>query len=145
MTGLRVGFVHAPQALVQTMLKIQQYTFVCAPQPAQWAAAEAMDTDITHHVDQYRAKRDRMIEGLKHHYEIVKPGGAFYIFPKLPWGTGDEFIAAAIENNLMVIPGNIFSEEDSHFRISYAVDDEVLERGIETLCKIAESKTVAPS
>lgn len=142
MTGLRVGFVHAPQSLVQTMLKIQQYTFVCAPQPAQWAAAEAMETDITHYVDQYRAKRDRMLEGLKDHYEIVKPGGAFYIFPKLPWGTGDEFIAAAIENNMMVIPGNIFSEEDSHFRISYAVDDAVLERGIETLCKIAESKTV---
>ncbi|MEL7499867.1 MAG: aminotransferase class I/II-fold pyridoxal phosphate-dependent enzyme [Planctomycetota bacterium] len=140
MTGLRVGYVHAPSSLVETMLKVQQYTFVCSPQPAQWAAAVAMDTDISSYVDIYRGKRDRMLEGLKNHYEIVKPGGAFYVFPKLPWGTGDEFIEAAIDNNLMVIPGNIFSGQDSHFRISYAADDAVLDRGIEVLCRIAESK-----
>jgi aspartate aminotransferase/aminotransferase len=137
MTGLRVGYVHGPDALVQNMLKFQQYTFVCAPQPAQWAAAVAMDTNISHLVDQYRGKRDRMLDGLKDYYEIVKPGGAFYIFPKLPWGTGDEFVDAAIKNNLMVIPGKIFSESDTHFRISYAASDEVLDQGIEILQKIA--------
>lgn len=139
MTGLRVGYVHGPRELMQTMLKIQQYTFVCAPQPAQWAAAVAMDTDISQYVDRYRAKRDRMLAGLANDYEIVKPGGAFYIFPKLPWGTGAQFIEAAIANDLMVIPGNIFSREDSHFRISYAVDDAVLDRGIEALCRIARA------
>jgi aspartate aminotransferase/aminotransferase len=40
----------------------------------------------------------------------------------------------------MVIPGNIFSDHDTHFRISYAVDDAVIERGIEVLRKLAESK-----
>ncbi len=143
MTGLRVGYVHAPRSLVQTMLKIQQYTFVCSPQPAQWAAAEALDADISEYVSTYRAKRGRMLAGLKDDYEIVKPGGAFYIFPKLPWGTGDEFIEAAIANNLMVIPGNIFSMQDSHFRISYAADDSTLDRGIEALCKIAKMKDSA--
>ena len=78
-----------------------------------------------------------MLDGLKNHYEIVKPGGAFYIFPKLPWGTGDEFVAEAVKNNLMVIPGNIFSGEDTHFRISYAASNEVLDKGIEVLQKIA--------
>ena len=105
MTGLRVGYVHGPQKIMETMLKIQQYTFVCAPQPAQWAGVVALDTDMTEYVERYRAKRDRMIEGLKNHYEIVKPGGAFYVFPKLPWGNNEEFIDAAIANNLMVIPG----------------------------------------
>lgn len=81
-----------------------------------------------------------MLAGLQDDFEIVKPGGAFYIFPKLPWGTGDEFIEAAIANNVMVIPGNIFSSEDSHFRISYAVDDATLDRGIEALCQIARMK-----
>ncbi len=142
MTGLRVGYVHGPQKIMETMLKIQQYTFVCAPQPAQWAGVVALDTDMTEYVERYRAKRDRMIEGLKNHYEIVKPGGAFYIFPKLPWGNNEEFIDAAIANNLMVIPGNIFSDVDSHFRISYAVDDATIDRGVETLCRIAEKATV---
>lgn len=138
MTGLRVGYVHGPKSLVETMLKIQQFTFVCAPQPAQWAGITAMDFDMTPYVDRYRAKRDRMLDALSDHYQISKPGGAFYIFPKLPWGTGEEFISAAIENELMVIPGNIFSDQDSHFRISYAASDETLDRGIEVLCRIAE-------
>lgn len=140
MTGLRVGYVHGPAALMQTMLKIQQYTFVCSPQPAQWAGAVAMDVDVSQYVTSYKAKRDRMLDGLKNDYEIVKPDGAFYLFPKLPWGNGQSFIDAAIENNVMVIPGSIFSDEDTHFRISYAVDDAVIDRGIEALCKIARSK-----
>lgn len=143
MTGLRVGYVHGPSNLMQVLLKIQQYTFVCAPQPAQWAAAVAMDSDMTPHVNSYRIKRDRILEGLKNDYEIVKPGGAFYVFPKIPWGTGQEFIEEAIANNMMVIPGNIFSDSDSHFRISYAVDDEVIERGIEVLCKIAKGRVAS--
>ena len=140
MTGLRVGYVHAPRHLLQTMLKIQQYTFVCAPQPAQWAGAVAVDFDMTPYVARYREKRDRFIDGIKDHYEIVQPGGAFYIYPKLPWGTGQEFVEKAIENNMMVIPGNIFSDHDTHFRISYAADEAVLDRGIETLCRLAEMK-----
>jgi len=141
MTGLRVGYVSAPSELVQTMLKIQQYTFVCSPQPAQWAAVAALDVDMSSYVSTYKGKRDRLIEGLKDDFEIVKPGGAFYVFPKLPWGTGEEFINEAIANDLMVIPGNIFSDSDTHFRISYAVDDSVIERGIEALCKIAQSRS----
>ena len=138
MTGLRCGYVHGPKKIMETMLKIQQYTFVCAPQPVQWAGAVALDYDMTPYVDQYRKKRDRMLDGLKDHYEIAKPGGAFSLFPKLPWGNNEQFIEAAIDNNMMVIPGNIFSDHDTHFRISYAVDDAVIERGIETLCKIAQ-------
>ena len=58
------------------------------------------------------------------------PEGAFYAFPRAPWGTGTEFVAEAIRNNLLIIPGNVFSERDSHFRISYAVDDSTLRRGL---------------
>ncbi len=138
MTGLRVGYVHGPKKIIETMLKIQQFTFVCAPTPAQVAGVAAMDFDMTPYVDRYRDKRDRMLDGLKNHYEIVKPGGAFYLFPKLPWGTNAKFVDAAIANNLMVIPGTIFSDHDSHFRISYAVSDAMIERGIEALVSVAE-------
>jgi aspartate aminotransferase/aminotransferase len=137
MTGLRLGFVHGPKKLVETMLKIQQYTFVCAPAPAQWAGVTALDFDMTPYVDAYRVKRDRLIEGISSNYEIVKPGGAFYVYPKLPWGNGQTFVEKAIENNLMVIPGNIFSGQDTHFRISYAASEEKLEQGIEVLNRLA--------
>jgi len=137
MTGLRVGYVHGPADIIDTMIKLQQFTFVCAPQPCQWACAVALDTDISHHVAEYELKRDKMINGIKDSYEIVKPDGAFYVFPRLPWGNGQEFCEHAIDNNLMVIPGTIFSDHDTHFRVSYAASDEILDRGIEVLNKIA--------
>ncbi len=137
MTGWRVGWVHGPSEVIQTMIKIQQYSFVCAPQPCQWAALAAMDVDMAGYCADYQHKRDMMIEGLKDDYEFVNPGGAFYLFPKAPWGTGSEFVAKAIESGVLIIPGKIFSGRDSHFRISYAAPNSTLERGIEALRKLA--------
>lgn len=137
MTGWRVGFVHGPAEVINTMIKLQQYSFVCAPQPAQWAGAVALDTPMEHHIAAYRRKRDMIYAGLSDLYEVTKPGGAFYIFPKAPGGSGEAFVRKAIENNLLVIPGNIFSRRDTHFRISYAADDRTLERGIEVLRRLA--------
>jgi aspartate/methionine/tyrosine aminotransferase len=138
MTGWRLGFVHGPAEVMDAMVKLQQYSFVCAPQPVQWAGAVAMDVDTSDYVSAYRRKRDLIFEGLSDCYEVAKPGGAFYIFPKAPWGTGTEFVAAAIEKNLLIIPGKIFSSQDSHFRLSYAADDRVIERGIDVLRKMAK-------
>jgi aspartate aminotransferase/aminotransferase len=139
MTGWRVGFVHGPSEVVETMIKLQQYSFVCAPQPAQWAAAVAMDADVSSHVAAYRKKRDLLVDGISDLYEVARPGGAFYAFPKAPWATGSEFVAKAIENNLLIIPGNIFSRQDTHFRISYAAEDSTIERGIEVLRRLAKT------
>lgn len=137
MTGWRVGFVHGPAEITRTMLKIQQYSFVCAPQPAQWAALRAMEVDLGGHIDDYRRKRDLVYEGLADCYEIAKPGGAFYLFPKAPIDSGSRFVERAIEHGLLVIPGNIFSGRDTHFRISFAAPDETLRRGIEVLRRLA--------
>ena len=138
MTGWRLGFAHGPAEIIDTMVKIQQYSFVCAPQPAQWAGIAAMDRSIAEYKTAYKEKRDLLVDGLKDHYEFATPGGAFYLYPKAPWGTGTEFVTAAIENNLLIIPGNIFSRHDSHFRISYAADNQTIERGIEILQGLAK-------
>jgi len=140
MPGWRLGFAHGPSAIIHEMIKLQQYSFVCAPHPFQWAGALAMDVDMTEQVAAYRRKRDLLVAGLADDYEIVRPGGAFYAFPKLPWGTGMEFVGRAIENNLLIIPGNVFSHRDTHFRISYAASDATIERGIEVLGKLAREK-----
>ncbi|MCA9129731.1 MAG: aminotransferase class I/II-fold pyridoxal phosphate-dependent enzyme [Planctomycetales bacterium] len=138
MTGWRVGWVHGPSAVIQTMIKLQQFSFVCAPQPAQWAGLAALDVEMSTHRADYQAKRDRVIQGLQNHYEFTQPGGAFYLFPKSPWGSGTEFVTQAIEHDLLMIPGGIFSQHDTHFRISYAAPDETLDRGIEILRQLAE-------
>ena len=138
MTGWRLGYVHGPKEVIDTMIKLQQYTFVCAPQPVQWAGAVAMDVDVSEHINDYRRKRNMLVDGLSDAYELAMPGGAFYAFPKAPWGTGSEFVHKAIENDLLIIPGNIFSHKDTHFRLSYAADDRVIERGIDVLRRIAK-------
>jgi aspartate aminotransferase/aminotransferase len=140
MTGWRVGFVHGPAEVINTMLKLQQYSFVCAPQPAQWAGAVAIDVPMDEHIAAYRRKRDLIYEGLKDYFEVIRPGGAFYIFPKAPGDSGQAFVRRAIENNVLIIPGNIFSRRDTHFRISYAADERTLERGIEALRKLARGR-----
>ena len=103
----------------------------------QVAGAVAWDTDISAIVTGYRHKRDRMVAALADDYELAAPGGAFYLFAKTPWGTGSEFVAEAIRNNLLIIPGGTFSRRDTHFRISYAAADATLERGIEILQRLA--------
>lgn len=138
MTGWRLGLVHGPAHVIQQMIKLQQFTFVCAPHPMQWAALAAADCDISGRVDEYRKKRDFMVQELSGHYEIAGANGAFYLFVKAPWGTGSDFVKAAIDHNLLVIPGNVFSAQDSHFRISYAAEDSTLERGVAVLKKIAK-------
>ena len=97
----------------------------------------ALDVDVSGHIDEYRRKRDLLVAGLSGRYEFVKPGGAFYLFPKAPGGNGSQFVAKAIDNNLLIIPGNIFSRRDTHFRLSYAAPDRVIERGIEVLNRLA--------
>lgn len=139
MTGWRVGYVHGPAEVIETMTKLQQYTFVCAPQPAQWAALAALDVDLTQYRDAYRAKRDLVIEGLRDSYDLTVPGGAFYLFPRAPGGAATAFVERAIERGVLVIPGGIFSRQDTHFRISYAASEETLRRGIDALIDLART------
>jgi aspartate/methionine/tyrosine aminotransferase len=137
MTGWRLGFCHGPRRLIEEMIKLQQLTFVCAPSISQHAGIAAWDLDVSTIVADYKRKRDRVYEGLRDRYEIVKPGGAFYVFPKVPWGTGQEFVTEAIRNNLLSIPGGAFSRRDTHFRLSYAASDSTLDRGLEILNRLA--------
>lgn len=141
MTGWRLGHAHGPRRLIEEMTKVQQFTYVCAPSIVQHAGVAACDCDVSPMVADYKHKRDRLVDALKDRYEIVNPGGAFYLFPKTPWGTGNEFVAEAIRNNLLIIPGHTFSKRDTHFRISYAVSDAILERGIDILRRIAKPPT----
>ena len=138
MTGWRLGYAHGPTAVIEQMIKLQQSTFVCAPSVVQWAGLAAVEYDVTGIVADYKRKRDLLAAGLKGKYEFALPGGAFYLFPKVPAGrTGTEFVADAVRHNLLVIPGGVFSERDTHFRISYAATDETLHRGIEVLTRMA--------
>jgi aspartate aminotransferase/aminotransferase len=132
--GWRIGFALGPNWLISEMIKLQQYSFVCATSIAQYAVLKNLNLDIKNYINEYKIKRDTIYNSLKDYFEIVKPEGAFYMFPKLPNGiSATSFVQKAIENNLLIIPGNVFSEQDTNFRISFANSIENLKKGAEIL------------
>jgi aspartate/methionine/tyrosine aminotransferase len=140
MTGWRVGWVHGPKPIVDACTMLQQYTFVCAPQVGQWAALAALDAPMEAPLAECKRKRDRLMAGLADGFRFVKPGGAFYLYPEAPGGSGKAFAERAIEREkLLVVPGNVFGAADTHFRIAYTVTDAMLDRGIAALNRLAAS------
>lgn len=135
-TGWRLGYVAGPRSIVSEMAKLQQYSFVCAPSMAQAGVAAAFDVDMSDTVERYRARRDLVVERLGAVTEVTTPGGAFYAFVKVPERlgmSGTEFAERAVSRRVLVIPGGVFSERDTHVRLSFAVADDVLEEGLEAL------------
>lgn len=135
-TGWRMGYVCGPGWLVSEMVKMQQYTYVCAPSMAQWACREAFDVDPRPMVEVYEKRRDMVIDALGDVCEIFRPGGAFYCFIRIPERlgmNGEAFVKKMIEKNVLVIPGGVFSRQDTHFRLSFAVEETRLRKGLELL------------
>ncbi|MCH2133297.1 MAG: pyridoxal phosphate-dependent aminotransferase [Phycisphaerales bacterium] len=138
-TGWRLGFAAGPSWLIQEMLKFQQYSFVCAPSMAQHAVAAAHSVDMSKWVESYERKRDMVVEALSPLTDLAVPQGAFYAFPAVPPAlglTGTAFSESMLDHNVIVIPGGVFSARDTHFRISYAVDDGRLAEGLEALVSV---------
>ncbi len=132
-TGWRMGYAAGPKSLINQMAKLQQYTFVCAPSVAQAGVVAAFDVNMSGHVRAYQRKRDMVEKQLGSITEVVHPGGAFYAFVRAvpPHTTATEFVERAIQRNVLVIPGSVFSRRDTHFRLSYATGDETLKSGLE--------------
>jgi aspartate aminotransferase/aminotransferase len=137
-TGWRLGFAAGPDEIIEKMTMLQQFSYVCAPSFAQWAGVAALDVKVSEHRHDYRRKRDFVHDALKDRYDVVTPQGAFYFFPKCPNGLSDrDFVQRAMEKKLLIVPGSACSRRATHFRMSYAVPDGQLERGVEILRKLA--------
>jgi aspartate aminotransferase/aminotransferase len=140
MTGWRLGWVSGPRDIVAEMIKLQQFTFVCAPSTAQKAALGAFKVDLSAAIAHYRQKRDLMVGSLRRcGYECEEPGGAFYLFPRVPkkYANSQKFVEDAIAKRLMLVPGHAFSQRDTNFRISYAASDPTLSEALEVFKTLA--------
>ncbi|CAE7662649.1 yugH [Symbiodinium necroappetens] len=138
-TGWRMGYIAGPTWLTDQVAKFQQYTYVCAPAPLQHGCLATFDADISSIVSNYETRRDMVLEKLGGATEVFKPGGAFYCFAKVPEHlgmTGQQFCERCVEENLLVIPGGVFSDRDTHFRLSFAASEDRLARGLEILVRL---------
>tara|TARA_R110002111_G_scaffold18572_3_gene45520 strand:- start:757 stop:1917 length:1161 start_codon:yes stop_codon:yes gene_type:complete len=146
--GWRMGYATGPSNVLDSLKTLQQFSFVCAPAPFQHALLAAMPAiDLQPYREQYRKKRDMLVRDLHPSYALSQPEGAFYAFPRLPRDksgvqvASDVFIEAAVEKNVLIVPGKAFSERDTHFRLSFAASDEHLTAGISVLNELAERFT----
>jgi aspartate aminotransferase/aminotransferase len=135
-TGWRMGYAAGPSLLIDEMVKLQQQTFVCAPSVMQHAMIHAYDVDLKEQIERFKNRRNMVVAMLGDITELVVPQGAFFAFPKISEHLqmrDIEFIGRAIEENVLAIQGSVFSKRDTHFRLSYAVDEDKLEQGLSIL------------
>jgi aspartate/methionine/tyrosine aminotransferase len=137
MTGWRIGYVAGPEEIIQHMVTMQQYVFSSINSFAQKAALRALDYDTGTLIEAYARKRDLIYEGLKDKFSVVRPKGAYFIFPEVPGGDSEKFVERALDNNLFIIPGSVFSSRNTHVRISFSATEETILQGIEILRRLA--------
>lgn len=147
MTGWRLGYIAGPSALIGTMLKIHQYTALCAPSISQYAAIEAIekaDKDVERMRQEYLKRRNFIVNefndiGLK----CVMPKGAFYVFPNIS-STGMTSREYALEllkaEKVAVVPGEVFGNcGKSNIRCSYATSMEALKEAMIRIRRFTQS------
>ena len=92
--------------------------------------------NATVRVKYYEQKRNRIYNALKQFgYEVVKPTGTFYLFPKCPTKDEMDFIDKAKKERVLVVPGKGFGRA-GYFRISYCTDDRTIERALDQFAKL---------
>lgn len=140
MTGWRMGYACGHQDLIGAMLKIHQYTVMCAPVMGQVAALEALRNGLEEKdkmVESYNQRRRLIVKGFRDiGLECHEPQGAFYAFPSIASTglTSDEFAQRLLfEARVAAVPGNVLGLGGEGFlRCSYATSvsqiNEALER-----------------
>jgi aminotransferase len=116
---------------------MQQHLYICAPTPLQHGAVEIFDTDASDLITKFERRRDMVHSRLSTVTEVPYPGGAFYAFvqvpPRLRLSANDFFLQRARAKRVLIVPGYAFSARDTHYRVSYAVKDEILAEGLDIL------------
>ena len=128
MTGWRLGYACGPSEIIQQMVKIHQYTIMCAPTNSQYAAVVALrdcDEEVAKMREAYNQRRRFLMNAFKEmNLPCFEPEGAFYVFPCIKeFGmSSDEFATWLLrEQHVAVVPGNAFGESgEGYIRISYA-------------------------
>ncbi|WP_204696099.1 aminotransferase [Geomicrobium sediminis] len=149
MTGWRLGFVCAPKDITEAMLKIHQYSLMCAPTQAQHGALEALRSggdEVKTMVDSYYSRRNYIVNSLNEiGLPCHMPGGSFYAFPSIEkTGMDDQTFAEKLllEEKVAVVPGSVFGAGgEGHVRCSYATGMKQLQTAVERMERFVQRHT----
>ncbi len=144
MTGFRVGYVAARKEIIRAITKLQSHVSGNVCTFVQYGALAALSVDesiILQRLNELERKRDAAYNYVSKLFNCIKPRGAFYLFPdvssRLKKGeTSKDFAAFLLKNaGVAVVPGEAFGMKN-HIRISYAVDEKLLEKGFEKIFEV---------
>ena len=150
MTGWRVGYACGPKEILSVMLKIHQYSILCAPRMGQVAALEALQAgrandyeDVRRMRDSYDRRRRLMVDSFrKMGLDCFEPLGAFYVFPSIKkTGLDSETFCERLLNEYKIatVPGTAFGEcGEGHIRCSYATGVEKLNIALERMSEFVD-------
>ena len=146
MTGWRVGWLCAPAAILEGIVKVHQYGIMSAPTVAQDAALVALldgEPHVVAMVAEYDRRRRLLVDGLNRlGLPTFEPRGAFYAFPRITSTglTSDEFTERLLrEERVAVVPGNAFGPSgEGHVRMCYATAYEKIEEALERIGRFLE-------
>ena len=142
MTGFRLGWLIAPEAYIEPIERLAQNLFLAPPTTAQYAALAAMTDEVRPELlrrrDVLHERRDRLHAGLKQagfKLSENKPGGAFYIYAKLPDGLSDgiAFAERALNDaHVAITPGADFGFNDTsdYIRFAYTTDIDRIDEAV---------------
>src|ERR1700757_3428097 len=141
MTGWRVGYAVAREPFMSGLRKLVLYSINGVSTPTQWAALEALSTPqsvIDAKRDEYRAKRDLLVGGLREcGLECEIPEGAFYAFPEVTKINKDSRKVASMlleKAHVATVPGVVFGAQgEGHVRFGYAISNDALNSGLAAL------------
>jgi len=141
MTGWRIGYACGPADIIEAMMKIHQYSILCAPVMAQEAALEALERgqrSMERMREEYRLRRNLIVTSLNEAgIPCHLPKGAFYVFPDIR-GTGmtsKEFALKLLEEKkVAVVPGTAFGPSgEGYVRCSYATALDQIKIAVERI------------
>lgn len=148
MTGWRIGYALSNPDFIGAMMKIHQYTMLCAPITAQVAAVEALKrgkVNMQKMVDEYNHRRRLMLDGFRHMgLPCFEPKGAFYIFPSIKKTglTSMQFAEELLKaEKVALVPGDAFGASGEGFvRCSYAASVENLSEALVRIERFVQTK-----
>lgn len=131
MTGWRLGYLTGPEKFMEKIHDLVQYLYFSPPSIPQKAAVKALKIGPPREVlSEFKDKRNFVLEHLSDNYKVAGAQGSYYVFFEVPGGDADKYLEQVMKKKLFVFPGKIFSQRNTHVRISFSADLTVLKKAV---------------
>lgn len=145
-TGWRIGYVIANRELIHYITELQAQLYQCVSAPVQYSVLKSFDADMGAVIEEYRERMNYIQTHLSSDYKRVNSCGGFFVYARIPQyyeGTATDFCILAKKRGVHLVPGKLFSREDTYFRISICVPLKKIIIAVERLNKLVSDLKIS--